>query len=131
MTASTSFTEFIADQLSGLGPVSIRRMFGGAGVFADGVMMGLIAQDTFYLKCDATGRSEFESEGMGPFRYQTSNGTNTLNSYWQCPERLFDDPDEMLIWARRALAVALEGSKGGPGAKSGKPGSGRKRRQPK
>jgi DNA transformation protein len=52
MTASDSFVDFLKDSLSGLGPVSVRRMFGGAGVYADGVMFGLVAQDALYLKAD-------------------------------------------------------------------------------
>lgn len=106
MASSAGFLEFLEEQLAGLGPVSIRRMFSGAGVFADGTMFALVSDDTLYLKADATTRADFEAEGMDAFTYATKGGRNTLISYWRAPERLFDDQDEMLAWARRALATA-------------------------
>lgn len=105
MTASDGFVELLKDSLHGLGPVSVRRMFGGAGVYADGVMFGLIADDTFYLKADDATKSAFEAEGLAPFVYEGSGGTVAM-SYWRIPERLLDDPDEMVGWARTALGVA-------------------------
>ena len=106
MAASAGFLAFLEEQLGGLGPVSIRRMFSGAGVFADGVMFALVAGDTLYFKADETTRADFEAEGMDAFTYATKGGRNTLISYWRAPERLFDEPDEMLAWARKALAIA-------------------------
>ncbi len=105
MTASDGFIELLKDSLRGLGPVSVRRMFGGAGVYADGVMFGLIADDTFYLKADDETRRAFEAEGLAPFVYDGSGRTVAM-SYWRIPERLLDDPDEMVGWARTALGVA-------------------------
>ena len=106
MAASAGFLAFLEEQLNGLGPVSIRRMFSGAGVFADGVMFALVSNDTLYFKADETTRADFEAEGMDAFTYATKGGRNTLISYWRAPERLFDEPDEMLAWARKALATA-------------------------
>jgi DNA transformation protein len=105
MSASQGFIELLKDALSGLGPVSVRRMFGGAGIYADGVMFGLIASDTLYLKADDATKRSFESEGLSPFVYQGRGRTIAL-SYWRIPERLLDDPDEMVVWAAAALAVA-------------------------
>jgi DNA transformation protein len=105
MTASDGFVELLKDGLRGLGPVSVRRMFGGAGVYADGVMFGLVADDTLYLKADDETKSGFEAEGLAPFVYAGSGGTVAM-SYWRIPERLLDDPDEMVDWARTALGVA-------------------------
>ncbi|MEW5962805.1 MAG: TfoX/Sxy family protein [Pseudomonadota bacterium] len=105
MTASDGFIELLKDALQALGPVSVRRMFGGAGVYADGVMFALVADDTLYLKADETTRGAHETEGLGPFVYRGQGKTVTM-SYWRAPERLLDDPDEMAEWARRALAVA-------------------------
>jgi DNA transformation protein and related proteins len=106
MTASESFVELLEDALSGLGPMSVRRMFGGAGLYADGVMFGLISGDTLYLKADSQSQRAFEAEGLQPFTYQTRGKHRIALSYWQIPERLLDDPDEMLDWARTALAAA-------------------------
>jgi DNA transformation protein len=105
MTASAGFIELLEDALSGLGPVSVRRMFGGAGVYADGVMFGLVADDTLYLKADDATQRAFAAEGLEPFVYE-GRGRKIAMSYWRIPERLLDDPDEMVAWARAALGVA-------------------------
>src|SRR5919109_2067971 len=106
MTASEGFIEFLKDLLGGLGPISVRRMFGGAGVYCDGVMFALVLDDTLYFKADDRNRPDFEAEGLGPFSYATKDGRNTIMSYWRCPDRLFDDPEEMAAWAGKALAAA-------------------------
>jgi DNA transformation protein and related proteins len=106
MTASDGFIDFLKDLLDNLGPVTVRRMFGGAGMFVDGVMFALILDDTLYFKADDSNRPDFEAEGLAPFSYATKDGRNTIMSYWRCPDRLFDDPDEMAAWARKALAAA-------------------------
>ncbi|MEM8877755.1 MAG: TfoX/Sxy family protein [Pseudomonadota bacterium] len=105
MAVDPGFRDFVQDQLSGLGPVSVRPMFGGAGVYADGVMFGLIAFDTLYFKGDETIAARFEQEGCAPFTYE-GKGRPVKMSYWQVPERLFEDPDDMLDWAHQALAIA-------------------------
>ncbi|MGI9406304.1 MAG: TfoX/Sxy family protein [Hyphomicrobiaceae bacterium] len=110
MAVSSEYKEFIADQLSGLGEVTVRNMFGGAGVYHAGVMFALIADEVFYLKADATTTPDFEAEGCGPFTYD-GKGKPVRMSYWECPERLFDDPDEMETWARVAFEVACKGKK--------------------
>jgi DNA transformation protein and related proteins len=106
VTVSDSFIALLQDQLRGMGSVSVRRLFGGAGLYAAGTMFALVSDETLYLKADETTRADFEAEGMQPFSYATKDGRNTLVSYWRAPERLFDDPDEMLAWATRALAAA-------------------------
>ncbi len=110
MTATDGYIDFLKDQLAGLGSVTVRRMFGGAGVYCHGVMFGLIADDTLYLKADGASRTDFEAEGMEPFTYQAKDGRNTVMSYWRAPERLYDEPEEMLAWAGKALAVAQRAS---------------------
>jgi len=111
MTASAGYIDFLEDQLCGLGPITIRRMFGGAGVYCDGTMFALIADDTLYFKADDGNCADFEAEGLEPFSYQTTKGRNTIMSYWRVPERLFDDPDEMLKWAEKAFAAAKRSGK--------------------
>jgi DNA transformation protein len=106
MTASDGYIDFLKEQLAGLGPVAVRRMFGGAGVYCGGVMFALIADATLYLKADEATRGDFEAEGLEPFRYQAKGGRSTVMSYWRAPERLYDEPEEMLAWARKALAAA-------------------------
>ena len=107
MTVTPGFEEFVRDVLSGLGPITIRKMFGGGGVYFDGVMFGLIADDTLYFKADETSTEAFEAEGKGPFVYQAKDRKPIAMSYWEVPERLYDDPDELADWARRAHDIAL------------------------
>jgi DNA transformation protein and related proteins len=97
--------EYIQELFSAFGPVSVRRMFGGAGIFADGRMIGLISRDEIYLKADQETAPAFEAEGMKPFTYGAKR-RRVVMSYWRMPERLFDDPDELAQWARAAVGAA-------------------------
>ena len=99
-------TERIAELFAAYGAVAVRRMFGGAGVFADGWMIALAVDGVIFLKADARTIPQFEREGLAPFSYRTKDGTRTLTSYWRMPERLYDDPHELADWARRALESA-------------------------
>jgi DNA transformation protein len=102
---SADFLEFLQDQLRGLGRITTRRMFSGAGLYCDGVIFALILRDTLYFKVDDGNRHTYEAEGLGPFTYEARGKTVRVGAYWQIPERLFDEPDEMLDWARGALAA--------------------------
>jgi DNA transformation protein and related proteins len=106
--------EFIRDLFLPFGVVTVRRMFGGAGLFADGVMFGLVSGGEIYLKVDATTATYFERECCGPFEYSTKNGKRALTSYWRLPDRLYDDADELAQWARQALAAARQGTAAKP-----------------
>jgi DNA transformation protein and related proteins len=97
-----SIHELFAD----FGPVAVRRMFGGLGVFADGQMIALVSGGVIYLKADTETIPAFEQEGQAPFSYATKNGERKLTSYWRMPDRLYDDPEELARWARDAHAVA-------------------------
>ena len=99
-------TDFLTELFAGFGPVAVRRMFSGAGVFADGLMIALVVDSVIYLKADDSFVPLFEREGQAPFSYKTRDGKRTLNSYWRMPERLYDEPDELAEWARLALAAA-------------------------
>ena len=105
MAAGTSFGEFLQDQLGSLGHVTVRRMFGGAGVYCDGLMFGLVSDDTLYFRVDDGNRGAFEAEGLSPFTYE-GKGRTVVLPYWRVPERLFDEPEEMIDWARAASAAA-------------------------
>jgi DNA transformation protein len=112
--------EFIRDLFSQFGPVTIRRMFSGAGIFADGLMFGLIVDGAIHLKVDETNIADFEREGSRPFFYtrgkKSGRPTRHALPYWRLPERLYDDPDELAVWAGRAFAIA-ERKKLAPGAR--------------
>jgi DNA transformation protein and related proteins len=94
-----------------LWPVVVKRMFGGGGIFLDGLMFGLIADGTLYLKSDDKNRALFDAEGMKPFSYQKKTGQTTIMSYWQVPERLLDEPDQLVGWARQAFGAAQRAQK--------------------
>jgi DNA transformation protein and related proteins len=102
--------EFIRDLFSQFGPVTIRRMFSGAGIFADGLMFGLVVDGAIHLKVDETNIADFEREGCRPFSYtrgkNSDRPTRHALPYWRLPERLYDDPDELAVWAGRAFAIA-------------------------
>ena len=105
MSVSESFRELLIEHLAPLGPVQFRRMFGGGGVYLDGVMFGLVDDDVLYLKADDGTRAMVEAEGMGPFVYDGKGKPITM-SYWRAPERLYDEPDDLIAFARAALGVA-------------------------
>ncbi|HEU0017323.1 MAG TPA: TfoX/Sxy family protein [Methyloceanibacter sp.] len=106
MPVSAAYT-FVQDLFSEFGPVSIRNMFSGAGIYAEGVMFAILVDDTLYLKADAIFARDFAAEGKGPFTYRPKVRAPVAMSYWEVPERLLDEPAELVTWARRAHAVAL------------------------
>jgi DNA transformation protein len=106
MVATDSFVEFLREQLGPLGRVTLRRMFGKTGVFCDGFMFGIVTEDTLYLRVDEHNRVTFkEAEAFPPLNYQKKGSTIDL-AFWRVPERLIDEPDELVTWARAALAAA-------------------------
>jgi DNA transformation protein and related proteins len=98
--------ETIRDLFSAFGAVHVRRMFGGAGVYAGGVMFGLVSDGQIFLKADAATAADFKREGSAPFAYATKTGKRAVMSYWRLPDRLYDDADALAQWASTALAVA-------------------------
>lgn len=117
MAVSSEYKAFVAEQLEPLGPVHIRNMFGGAGVYFDDLMFGLIAGETLYFKVDDRNRAEYESEGLEPFTVQLTRGGTGSFSYYEVPERLYDDPDELVVWARKALDATLAAKAAKPSKK--------------
>src|SRR6266705_205973 len=106
MAASDDFAEFLREQLAPLGRITMRRMFGKTGVFCDGLMLGMVRDNTLYFRVDDDNRAAFkEAESFQPLNYEKQGGTIDL-CFWRAPERLFDEPDELLTWARVALAAA-------------------------
>jgi DNA transformation protein and related proteins len=98
--------DFLIDLFSNFGPVTIRPMFSGYGISADGTNFALALRAGLYFRADEATIPQYEAEGSKPFQYQTRAKTVTVNSYWQLPARLFDDTEELSEWARAALAAA-------------------------
>jgi DNA transformation protein len=110
----------LEELLAPLGPVMLKRMFGGYGVFLDGLMFGLVSDDRLYFKTSEVSRAAFEAEGLGPFTYTKKGATAVLTSYWQVPDRLLDDSDELVEWARTAQRCAAAAKVKKPARKSPK-----------
>jgi DNA transformation protein and related proteins len=106
MPASAATIAFLTDALKPLGHVTARHMFGGAGLYGDGVIFAIVADDVLYFKADASTIPAFEADSMAPFQYDKGGGVTATMSYWRVPERLLDEPDQLIEWARRALAVS-------------------------
>ena len=102
--------EFIRELFAPFGPVTVKRMFGGAGIWSEGLMFGLMFDGAIFLKVDETSIPEFEREGSRPFVYTRAKSKGRVGraslSYWRLPEQLYDDPEELAVWAARALAIA-------------------------
>jgi DNA transformation protein len=129
--------DFITELFAQFRPVTVRRLFGGAGIYAEGLMFALVFDGAIYLKVDLASIPDFEREGSKPFVYTRAKSPGRIGrhslSYWRLPERLYDDPDELAVWATRALAIAhrkkerARPSAGRP--RSAKPGAGRHSRK--
>jgi DNA transformation protein and related proteins len=105
--------DFLIDLFADFGPVTIRRMFSGFGISADGTNFALALRSGLYLRADAQTIPSFEAEGSKPFQYQTRTKTVTVVSYWELPARLFDDPEELTGWARALAAAERAGAEEG------------------
>lgn len=103
----SEFVHFIVESLRPLGPVTAKRMFGGHGLFLNGVMFGLIVWDTLYFKVDEINRPDYEVRGLGPFAYVSQRGQSTTMSYNEAPHESLDDPEILKRWASDAYAAAL------------------------
>jgi TfoX/Sxy family transcriptional regulator of competence genes/protein-L-isoaspartate O-methyltransferase len=111
----SEFVSYLLELLAPIGAVSARAMFGGFGIYHDGVMFGLVADDTLYLKVDKENRQEFVDEGAEAFVYE-GKGKSISMSYFRCPEAALDSPAAMLPWARSSIGAALR-ARGAPAAK--------------
>jgi len=106
VVASAEFANFLREQLSPLGHLTMRRMFGKTGVFCEGVMFGMITANTLYLRVDELNRSHFKEAAAYPPLNYLKQGSAIDLSFWRVPERLLDERDEFVSWARAALAAA-------------------------
>jgi DNA transformation protein and related proteins len=104
-SVTRQYQDFILDLLTPLAPQP-RRMFSGVGLFHRRVMFGLLVREAFYLRVDERSRLKFEDAGSVPFSYVRAGRTVSLAAYYEVPEGLLDQPEQLLIWAREAVAVA-------------------------
>ena len=106
MAVSDEFIDYVVDQLSTWAEVSVRRMFGGAGLYRDGKMFGLMADDVAYLKVDDSNRDDFVQAGSSPFLPYPDKIKSAVMSYFEIPADVLEDPDALARWAERSWAIA-------------------------
>ncbi len=107
MPLSPGFSDYVVELLAGMGRVQARRMFGGAGLFRDGIMFGVLLNDVVYFRVDEALQADLKALGSEPWVY-TRNGEAREMGYWRMPETAADDPDEAAEIGRRAYAAAVK-----------------------
>ncbi len=103
MAVTQEYLDYVTDQLGALGPVSARRMFGGAGLYRNGLIFGIVANDTLYLKVDDSNRDDYLAAGMQPFRPYPNRPQ--VMPYYAVPADALEDRDRLCEWAQKALAA--------------------------
>lgn len=107
MAYDPDFGEWVREHFAALGPLEIKRMFGGAGVYSGGVIFALLDDGGVWLKGDDANVPDMEAAGSPQFTYLGKDGVEMGLGYWSLPEAAMDDADEAVVWARRAIDVAL------------------------
>jgi DNA transformation protein and related proteins len=106
MPVSNDYRDFVLEQLSAAGRVAPRAMFGGVGLYLDGLFFALIDDDTLYFKADDASRQRYQAAGSRHFCPDPSRPEQSMG-YWQVPAEVLEDSDELVLWAREAVGVAL------------------------
>jgi DNA transformation protein len=117
MAVSSEYLDYVHDQLSSLGGVTSRRMFGGAGLYCDEFFFALIDNDTLYLRVNDANRADFTSRGMGQFQPYPDNPQLSM-SYFETPADVLEDAAELVAWARRSVEAAMAATKPAKAAKT-------------
>jgi DNA transformation protein len=106
MPRSSEFVNYLLEQLAPLGEVSAKSMFGGWGIYHEGRMFALVAGDALYIKVDDSNRGDFERENLRPFRYDRTDKTVAVMSYFEPPSAALDDRELLCEWARKGIGAA-------------------------
>ena len=101
----SEFTHYLQDVFRDIQPITTRRMFGGYGIFKDGLMFALVADDTLYLKVDAINQVDFQQRSLPAFQYSKGDKTFSM-SYHLAPDEIFDQPALAAAWAERSIQAA-------------------------
>jgi DNA transformation protein len=125
------FLDHVTDLLSDLGPVQVKRMFGGVGLYQSDLMFALIFGDSLFLKADKDTEAQFEAAGSAPFTYEMKDGRTGILHFWRLPEDAGDDRIAACRWARLAVETAIKArSKGKASSKSGAKSNPKARKEP-
>ena len=109
MKKHSEFIEFLNETFEEFGLIDARKMFGGYGIYCDGVMFGLVEKNTLYLKADESTQKQFESRGLSQFQYARA-GKVVKMSYYKAPEEVYDDREKAAVWASLAYEAAIKQS---------------------
>lgn len=107
MAYDPSFGEWVQEHFAGLGPLTIKRMFGAGAVYANGLIFALLDEGVVWLKADEQNEPALRQAGSRQFTYPTKDGEMMTMAYWSLPEPAVDDPDEAVRWARMSIDAAL------------------------
>ena len=120
MSVSDTFLAYVLEQVEGLGRVRSRRMFGAVGLYSGEHFFGLIDDNALYLKVDDGNRGDFTARGMSPFRPFPDRPGHAM-AYYQVPADVIEDPELIVVWARKAVVVAAAGARRKRPAAAGRP----------
>ena len=116
MSSDADFVAYVLELTQPLGRFSARKMFGGYGLYGDGLMFGLVFDGRLYLKVDDSNKADFIAAGCQPFVYEGQEKPIEM-SYWTVPEAALESSEDMAPWARRGLAAALRKANAKPVAR--------------
>ncbi|XOV68706.1 MAG: TfoX/Sxy family protein [Fluviicola sp.] len=108
MAVNEDYAQFVKDQLSEFGEFEFKNMFGGIGIFKEGLMFGKIGGDKFRLKVDDSNKEQFENKGMKPFY---SEKKKKGMPYWEVPQDVLEDKSELAKWAKQSFEIAVKSKK--------------------
>jgi DNA transformation protein and related proteins len=117
MPKRSEFVDYLLELLAPLRGVQAKSMFGGYGIYQDGLMFGLVANDVLYLKTDEGNRAAFEARGLPPFTYERTGKPAVVMSYHRTPEEALEESEELCRWARDACAAARRNANRKPSRK--------------
>lgn len=118
MSVSADYLAYVIDQLQPFARVVSRRMFGGAGLYADDLFFGLIDDDTLYFKVDDSNRGDYVARGCPQFQPFPDNPRKMSMNYYRVPAEVLEEPEELIVWARKARQVAAKAAAATSGKRS-------------
>ena len=107
MAKRSEFVEHVVETMRTFGPIESKSMFGGWGLYHDGVFFALVAEDTLYFKSDLDNAAQFDAEKLPPFVYESKVGERIVMSYRQAPAEALESTAVMETWARSGYGAAL------------------------
>ena len=106
MAASSEYTEYVLELLKPIGPVRAGRFFGGVGISNGSLQFAMIMGNSLYFAVDDDTRGKYEQAGMQPFSYMTKKGRVQVRKYFELPEDVLTDPEQLRLWTNEAVRVA-------------------------